>query len=65
MCNPLKIRTFDKCVVYSFGLNNELSFEEGLQQISGGKCLIRSFAKVESSINYIHGGGKWEIFQKH
>ena len=47
MCNPLKVRHFDDCVMYSIGLNNEISFEEHLQQLLHNKCKIRAYDKVD------------------
>ena len=45
ICNPVHIRNFEKCTVYSLGINNEPSFEEGFANFTNQKCLIRSFDK--------------------
>ena len=45
ICNPVRMRDFDACTVYSLGVHNEPSFEQGFSDFTNRKCLIRSFDK--------------------
>ncbi|KAH7689499.1 Protein Y39F10A.3, partial [Aphelenchoides avenae] len=44
VCNPQYLPT-DHCVVYAVGLNNEVSFEEALQNFTQNGCALRAIDK--------------------
>ena len=45
VCNPVQVRNFATCVIYSLGINNEPSFEAEFAKFTDNKCSIRSFDK--------------------
>ncbi|VDM85002.1 unnamed protein product [Strongylus vulgaris] len=45
VCNPQAVNKND-CRIYSFGLNNEVSFEVNIQEITNKRCKIYGYDKV-------------------
>lgn len=43
VCAPRLLSSSNKCLVYSFGSNNDLSFERGIWRLSDQKCEIHVF----------------------
>lgn len=49
VCNPIHVRNFDACTVYSLGVRNEPSFEEEFARFTHNKCIIRSVDKSDQT----------------
>jgi hypothetical protein len=47
MCNPFRLSS--DCVLYSMGINNEISFELDIYQLSRNNCNIFAFDKEQQS----------------
>ena len=59
LCNPAKIREFkEPCVVYSLGLNQEISFDVDFQNFTGKRCVLRAFDRVKMVLF-------WNILRYH
>uniref|UniRef100_A0A914C0Z4 Methyltransferase domain-containing protein n=1 Tax=Acrobeloides nanus TaxID=290746 RepID=A0A914C0Z4_9BILA len=54
VCNPIKIRHFKEgCVIYSFGISNELSFDEAIQNFTQQRCVLKAIDKFKQNSDTI------------
>ncbi len=56
VCNPFEITTNnndDECMVYSMGINNEISFEIDLQTLTDFKCRIIAIDSNQQALNIV------------
>ena len=49
LCDPYRLRRKPDCLVYSFGRNGKVEFEEGIQRHVGRHCEIHTFDMVLSN----------------
>uniref|UniRef100_A0AC34GN54 Methyltransferase domain-containing protein n=1 Tax=Panagrolaimus sp. ES5 TaxID=591445 RepID=A0AC34GN54_9BILA len=49
VCNPTNLLSFESCTIYSFGMNNDPSFEEDFQNFLNNKCKLRCIDKDDQN----------------
>ncbi|KAE9546441.1 hypothetical protein FO519_010347 [Halicephalobus sp. NKZ332] len=47
ICNPVRVRDFSTCILYSLGIANNPTFEEEFARFTNKKCYIRGVDKEE------------------
>uniref|UniRef100_A0A914QYX2 Methyltransferase domain-containing protein n=1 Tax=Panagrolaimus davidi TaxID=227884 RepID=A0A914QYX2_9BILA len=64
VCNPTSLMSFESCTIYSFGMNNDPSFEEDFQNFLKNKCQLRCIDKDDQNpatmdrLKIVNGGFK-------